>query len=194
MSQTQRVSMPARLRNLILSVLLIAAAIGTWLLRPAESPDAQASNLAGTERGFYIRDAVFNGLDENGEVIYRLAAMRIEGSERTEQMSFHDVAISYGEDLEVPWRITAQTAHTQADGKVLELTGVVIQSAPESTGQPTRIEADTLELEAERQLARTTGPVTFAIGGSRLDAVGLTADLRNEQINLESNVSGRVAP
>ena len=93
--------MPVRLRNSILSVLLIAAAIGTWLLRPNDMLDAQGSNVTASERGFYIRDAVFNGLDENGEVIYQLAATRIEGSESTEQMSFHDVAINYGQDLDV---------------------------------------------------------------------------------------------
>lgn len=185
--------MPARLRNLLLTIVLVATAVATWLLRPGEAPADQTSATEAADRGFYILDAVFNGLDESGEVIYQLAATRIEGSDNTEQMSFHDVAISYGEDHDMPWQITAQSARTQADGTLLSLTGVVIESAADSAGSITRIEADTLELETERQVARTTGPVRFAINGNRIDAVGLSADLRNEQIILESKVSGRVA-
>lgn len=175
-------------------MLLIAAAAASWLLLPAEEPASQSAGATASERGFYIRDAVFSGLDETGEVVYRLAAARIEGSEISEQMSFHEVEISYGQDQDIPWHITARSAHRQTDADLLELTGVVIESTADAPEDTTRIEAESLELEPNRQRASTSGPVSFVIGENRIDAVGLTADLRNERISLESRVSGRVSP
>lgn len=186
--------MTLQLRNLFLAVLLLGAAAGTWLLRPAEDAADAGAVTSDGERGFYILDAVFSGLDESGEVVYRLAAARIEGSQAPEQMSFHDVEIRYGSDQQIPWYIMARSARRQAETDTLELMDVVIESAAQSPEQATRIEAQTLELEPARQLASTPGPVSFLIGDNRIDAVGLTADLRNERISLESRVSGRVSP
>lgn len=186
--------MSSRLRNLLLTVVLLAAAAATWLQRPADDSANAAAGAAGGQQGFYLLDAVFSGLDETGAVIYQLAATRIEGSENPDQLQFHDVEIRYGEDVAMPWQITAESAQRQPDGNTLVLTDVVIESIADGTAQNTRIEAATLELEPKRQLATTTGRVRFTIGDSRIDAVGLTADLRNERISLESDVSGRVTP
>lgn len=181
------------LRNFLISALLAAAAAATWLARPVEETAGSGEATPPAERGFYLLDAVFSGLDENGEVVYRLAAARIEGSEAQERMQFHDVAIQYRQAQESPWHISAAWAQHQMDGETLELEDVVIESRPQAAQDATRIEAATLELEPEAQLASTAGPVTLLMGRDRIDAVGLRADLRNEQITLESNIRGRVA-
>ena len=186
--------MPSSVRNLLLTILLIAAAAVTFVLRPAEETADGTDGPASSDRGFYLLDAVFSGLDESGEVVYRLAAARIGGSDTPEQMSFLDVEISYGGDPDFPWQITADAARQRGEQETLELSGVVIESMATQDQEPTRIEARSLEYEPDRQLASTNGPVSFTIGESRIDAVGLIADLRNEQITLESGVSGRVSP
>jgi LPS export ABC transporter protein LptC len=186
--------MPSGLRNLLLTILLIAAAAGTFVLRPSEDAAGDSSGPAPSERGFYLLDAVFSGLDESGDVVYRLAAARIEGSDSPEQMSFTDVEISYGGDPDFPWQITAETARQVSEQETLQLRGVVIESMSDQGAELTRIEAQTLDYEPDRQLASTAGPVRFTIGENRIDAVGLIADLRNEEITLESGVSGRVTP
>jgi LPS export ABC transporter protein LptC len=183
-----------RLRNLILSVALIAAAVASWLLRPPEETAGPIPVTAASERQFYILDAVFSGLDADGNVAYRLAAARIEGTEGSQQMRFHDVEINYAPNHAIPWQITAQTARRLADQNMLELTDVVIESTSASPEEATRIEAEMLELEPDLQVASSSGPVRFAIGNNRIDAVGVNVDLRSERIRLESRVSGRVAP
>jgi LPS export ABC transporter protein LptC len=185
--------MPVRLRNFLLSIALIAAALGSWLLRPADTTEAIDADTHAAERGFYILDAIFSGLDEHGTVVYRLAATRIEGSESSDQMQFQDVEISYRQEQDFPWRITAASARRPANTDTLELTDVVIESTADSPGQVTRIEAESLQLETQRQLAVTPGPVRFVIGESSLNAVGLTADLRNDRISLSSGAGGRVS-
>ncbi len=186
--------LPTRLRNLLLFGLLITAAGLSWLLRPAAESDELSAGPTGSERGFYMLDAVFSGLDETGEVVYRLAAARIEGSDSPERMSFHDVQITYGPEKEIPWHITAETAQRPTAEEKLELTGVIIESIADPPEEKTRIEAANLELVPAEQLATTNGPVRLSIGANRIDAVGLTADLRNESISLESGVSGRNTP
>jgi LPS export ABC transporter protein LptC len=186
--------MPSGVRNMLLTIALITAAAVTFVLRPAEETADGTGGPAASERGFYLLDAVFSGLDESGEVVYRLAAARIEGSDTPEEMSFLNVEISYGGDPDFPWQITADTARQRGEQETLELSGVVIESTGVQNEEVTRIEARTLEYEPDLQLASTTGPVSFSIGENKIDAVGLVADLRNERITLESGVSGRVSP
>lgn len=186
--------MSTRIRNLLLAIVLLAAAGGTWLLRPPIIEDTPVTRTSSADRGFYILDAIFSGLDEHGELLYRLAAARIEGSEQTEQLRFHDVEIRYTQAQNVPWQITAAQASRRADTQTLELMQVVIESTDEAAARSVRIEADSLELETDNQLAHTSGAVRFAIGANRIDAVGLMADLHNEKITMESGVSGRVSP
>jgi len=186
--------MPVRLRNTVLFLLLGAAAFGSWLLRPAAPLRDAALDTSAPSLGYYINDAVFSGLDDDGRIIYRLVAARIEGFEDSTVLNLDDVEIRYAPELELPWRITATSARSGADQETLELAGVIIESTTENPDERTRIEAAALSLEPKRQLVSTPGPVRFAIGASRIDAVGLSADLRAERFSLESGVYGQVAP
>lgn len=186
--------MSSQLRKSVLFVILIAAAAASWLLRPPQEPLDVITSTAGVKRIYYMNDAVFSGLNERGEIIYRVAATRIEGSDDTDRLDLSNVEIRYVPDLNVPWLIRARSATTNADRKVLALSDVVIESTTDDPRQAARIEASDIQLEAESQLASTSGPVRFAVGASTINAVGLIADLRAETIILESNVNARISP
>lgn len=186
--------MPTRLRNAVIFVLLAVSAAITWWLRPPGPPEDAITTTASAQRGYYMNEAVFAGLDEAGRVVYRLAAARIEGADDSSVLSLSDVEISYAQNLELPWLITAQSARSERDAEVLELYGVVIESTSDEPASRTRIEADDIQLDTDQQIARTSGPVRFAIGTNTIEAVGLTADLGGERIRLESGVYGRIAP
>lgn len=186
--------MPVRLRNIVLFLLLGAVAATSWLLRPLEPLPDSAAEVSDSALRYYINDAVFSGLDDDGRIIYRMAAARIEGFGDSRILNLDDVEIRYAPDLNVPWLITAATARSGGEQDFLELSGVIIESTTEQPEERTRIEADDLRLEPKQQFASTPGPVRFSIGASIIDAVGLTADLRAERISLESGVYGHVAP
>jgi LPS export ABC transporter protein LptC len=186
--------MSSQLKKSALFVVLLAAAATSWLMRPITEPTDVVARTTGTRRVYYMNDAVFSGLDEQGRIIYRVAASRIEGSEEADELDLRDVEIRYVPDLEVPWLIRARSARTDAQRKILELSDVVIESTSEDPGQTARIEAADMQLEPETRIASTPGPVHFAIGASSINAVGLVADLRAEKIVLESNVNARVTP
>jgi len=186
--------MSSQLKKSALFVVLLAAAAISWLMRPTIEPTDVVTRTTPTKRIYYMNDAVFSGLDEQGRIIYRVAASRIEGSEETDELDLSDVEIRYVPDLEVPWLIRARSARTDAQRKVLELTDVVIESTSDDPSQTTRIEASDMQLEPETRIASTPGPVRFAIGPSSINAVGLAADLRAETIVLESNVNARISP
>ena len=141
-----------------------------------------------------MNDAVFSGLDSEGKIVFQLVAARIEGSEDSSLLNLSDVEINYAEDLDVPWLITAASAVSARDQDFLELHDVVLQRTADSPNERARIEATDIRLEPDTQIARTSGPVRFAIGTSSIEAVGLTADLRAERFRLESGVNARIAP
>lgn len=184
-------------RNALLTALLLVAVAGTWYLghlgRQMPAPQAGDAVL---ELGYYLRNAVLLGTNDEGQVVYRISAARVaaDGEEADEdgRLALETVTIDYRDDQDVAWQISAGRAAAARDADVLELRGGVrVQSTAARDGPETVIEAEQLSLEPERYLARTPGEVTVNIGAHRLSATGLTADLRDDRLELESRVHGQ---
>jgi lipopolysaccharide export system protein LptC len=182
------------IRNAVWLSLLISAAAATWYLsrpEPEEAPrntGARASSL-----GYYLIDAVLLGTDETGEVLYRIVAERVEEHPGSAQLRLTSIEIEYRDEADVPWRIRASFASGPTSRDYLDLSGDVrIESLPNSEGQRTIIEADSLRLEPEARFASTDGPVRFLVDDVWLYGVGLKAYLKDDRIDLESQVNARI--
>jgi LPS export ABC transporter protein LptC len=62
------------------------------------------------------------------------------------------------------------------------------------SGDETEIRTEYLELDPERYLAATDERVQIRIGARSLTATGMLASLKENQIELKSNVSGKFVP
>ena len=179
--------MTTPIRNFLILLLLAVIAGGSWLFGRKPLPTAPAPEAAEAALGYYLKDAVFSGLDADGRVIYRLAAGRIEQAPDSDMLTLESVEISYRDERAVPWIIRAAHARSSEDRAIIELEGdVTIENS--GPGQITRIESSDLRLEPGNYFASTSGPVRFAVGNTWIRAVGLKAYLRDERIDLESEV------
>jgi lipopolysaccharide export system protein LptC len=162
-------------------------AAGSWLASEKPVPIPPAPQAAESALGYYLKDAVFRGLDTEGHIVYRLAAARIDQARDSDILELAAVEITYRDEQDVPWIIRASRARSTADRSVIELEGdVTIESS--GPGEFTRIESSDLRLEPNNYFASTSGPVRFAYGNNRIYAVGLKAYLQDERIDLESEV------
>jgi lipopolysaccharide export system protein LptC len=182
------------LRNAVWLSLLIGAAAVTWYLsrpEPTEAPRDTGSRTSSL--GYYLVDAVLLGTDDSGEVLYRIVAERVEEHPGSEQLLLTSIEIEYRDEAEVPWRIRASSASGPTSRDYLDLSGDVrIESLPNSGGQQTLIEASSLRLEPEARFASTDGPVRFLVDDVWINGVGLKAYLKDDRIDLESQVNARI--
>jgi LPS export ABC transporter protein LptC len=176
--------MTQALRNGALLAALALGAVATWLVGRQESPAVTSSEMS-TPPTFYLRDAAILGADPSGYISYRVFATMVEQPEQDQPLVLSDVRVEYDARENVPWLVTAVRA-TVNRGETMRLHEARLESLSPPGTASLLIETDELELDAEAYLARAEHPIVLSRGGARVEAQGLTADLKQNRIELES--------
>ncbi len=182
------------LRNLVLIALLTVVALGSWYLsRQNRGDDVEvAHDIA--QRGYYLRSARILGTGEDGNLLYEIQAERAEQQDQ-ERIDFTTVSINYSPASEVPWTVNADTATIARNENRVFLRGHVRAVSSEGfSGNDTEIRTQYLELDPEAYLAETDERVQIRIGARSLTATGMLASLKENTLELKSNVSGKFVP
>ena len=182
-------------RNTLTLTLLAAGAIASWYLARPDRGDEDASlSVGGTQRGYYLTSARILGTGADGQLLYELQAERAEQQDDT-MVSLTDVRLRYSPQSEVPWTVNADSATIHADEQIVMLEGHVIALSSEGfSGNDTEIRTQYLEIDPENFVAETDERVQIRIGSRSLTATGMLASLKDNEVQLKSNVSGKFAP
>lgn len=181
-------------RNFILIALLTVAALGSWYLARQDSGDDAEITYDGAQRGYYLKSARILGTGEDGNLLYEIQAERAEQKDK-DRIDFTTVSINYSPASEVPWSVNADTATIKGKGNRVLLRGHVRAISSEGfSGSDTEIRTQYLELDPEAYLAETDHRVQIRIGARSLTATGMLASLKDNTLELKSNVSGKFVP
>lgn len=182
-------------RSIIMFILLAAAALGSWYA--ASSSRGDGDDAVPSEplyKGYYLKSARILGTGPDGSLLYEIRAEHAE-QENDDRISFTDVAIDYSPESEVPWRLNADSATIdQYDRRVMLRGHVRAVSSEGFSGNDTEIRTQYLELDPESYLAETPERVQIRIGARSLTATGMLASLKDNRVELKSNVSGKFVP
>lgn len=181
---------------MIALVALTALAISTWLWSRQGVEDGTPQVTVNSDAlGYYLRDAAILGTDVDGSALFRIQAASAEEMPGERRLLLSDVAVAYQPAAEVPWALTAARGEAFLEESYLDFSGEVeLIRIPRAATGPTVIRTESLRLEPESFDVHTAGPVSLFFGGSRLDAVGLSANLKAERLALESSVHGEFDP
>lgn len=182
-------------REALVVTLLAGGAIASWYLaRPEPSDDADASALDPATRGYYLKSARILGTSVDGGLLYEIEAAHAEQQDAN-RVAFTDVRIRYSPESEVPWTVNADSATLYHDEQRVSLEGHVRALSSEGfSGNDTEIRTRYLELDPENYVAETDERVQIRIGARSLTATGMLASLKDNHVELKSNVSGKFAP
>ena len=182
-------------RNLAAFIVLIAAAIASWVL--SRSDDETAADLMPQDAarpGYYLKNARILGTGPDGRLLYEIQAVSAQqvGDDRIE---FSDVSVNYSPESEVPWSVAADTATLQAETEQVRLEGHVRAVSSEGfSGNDTEIRTEVLTINPVTYIAETDERVQIRIGPRSLTATGMVASLNENRLKLKSNVSGKFVP
>lgn len=182
-------------RNILVIVILTAAALGSWYLARQNGADENAGRaLESTHRGYYLKSARILGTGPDGGLLYEIQARHAEQT-GDQEISFTDVLINYSPASDVPWIVNADSALINQDERRVRLSGHVRAVSSEGfAGNETEIRTQYLELDPESYLAETDQRVQIRIGARSLTATGMLASLQANQLQLKSNVNGKFVP
>lgn len=184
------------LRNVLAATVLAGAAAMTWYWSRQPPPAAVARPDGEIEQlGYWLRGARLFGADEAGQIIYTVTAERVEELPGEQRLELTGVTIEYRPETDISWLVSAARATGPKSGSYLELSGGVELANDRGDGSPrTVIKAPTLALSHDAYRVESPGPVEVMIGDDVLSAVGLVADLKTDDLRLESNGHGRFVP
>jgi lipopolysaccharide export system protein LptC len=182
-------------RNITVTILLTAAALGSWYLaRQNSGDDIAAADVDAVHRGYYLKSARILGTSEDGSLLYEIQAKHAEQRGDSE-IAFTDVLINYSPASDVPWIVNADSALIHQDERLVRLSGHVrAVSSDGFSGNDTEIRTEYLELDPESYVAETDQRVQIRIGARSLTATGMLASLKENQLELKSNVNGKFVP
>ena len=182
-------------RNITVTILLAAAALGSWYLARQNSADeGPESAVEAVHRGFYVKSARILGTGPDGAFLYEIQATHA-AQQGEDEVLLTNVLINYSPGSDVPWIVDADSALVSQGERLVRLSGHVRAFSSEGiSGGETEIRTEYLELDPERFLAATDERVQIRIGARSLTATGMLASLNDNQIELKSNVNGKFVP
>lgn len=183
-------------RNIVLFAVLSGVAAYTWLLgRPSTIEPRARPPTEGAPSGYYLRNATLLGTDKQGRVNYRIFAAELEQPSRNAALVLDQVRVEYDPQTGVRWHMTAEQGFAPSDQSYLDLRrGVRLVNDPRDGGTPVTIETESLRLEPDAYVASADGDVRMRRGRADIRSQGIKADLKQDYLEFESNVSARFSP
>lgn len=180
-------------RPILLAVLaVIALASGLLALRHQATRDKPSPpRLA---MGYYVTDARLTGTGPDGRVIYRLRAASAEQNLADGAVSLRDVGLAYVPATEVPWQLRAARGQIPPDRNIILLSGGVVAATRTTAAAPTLIRTEHLELDPDAFVASTPAVVAVERPRSTLHARGMRVYLKQDRLQLLTDVQGTFQP
>ncbi len=186
-------------RTLLSTVLLVAAVAASWLLVNQPLPESLAPGSSPIttpdEIGYYAYHATVIGTQEDGSRLYELKAREIKQYPHDNSIVLHEVDLSYHPETDVPWTLQSEVGRLPGTGDEIQLSGNVrVVSHPENEADRIIVTTTKLNFRPRENLAQTDEPVRIQLGQHILAGTGMKAYLKEERLELQSNVYGRFTP
>lgn len=175
---------------------VVALAISTWILSsPAHRPKPTLSTGKGDLPGYYLKNTVLTDYDAAGVPTIRIEAERIDQIDHSAEVELSNVRVNYQASNGQNWVMFGDTAHVQPGGKVVDVAGSVRLQEENPERLPAAVvRTDALSYDVSGSIATTKSDVRIDFGEHSLTGRGLTANLKERTLRLESKVHGRFQP
>ena len=178
----------------VLAILVLA--VISWILSsPARRTQTQIDAKQADLPGYYLKNAVLTDYDLSGDPSIRIEAERIDQIAHGNEVALYNVRVAYQAPNGQSWVMVGDVAHVQPGGKVVDVTGNVRLQGETSGREGTAVvHTDTLSYDVPDAVASTKSDVRIDFAEHTLTAHGLTANLKERTMRLESKVNGRFHP
>lgn len=185
------------LRALAVAAVIALLAIGWLALNSEQSGPGRtaATAVAPPSPGYSARDAVLIETGADGLPMYTLRAAHVRQQPDSDVALLDEVQMQFRDAAGHVWLGHAQQARVTDQASQVDLSGdVTITGELPGNGRPAAISSERLSVDTRSEVVSTEDPVTLEVSGQQLHARGLIAQLREQRVELESDVHGRYVP
>jgi LPS export ABC transporter protein LptC len=176
----------------VLFAVLALGALGTLLyLSDYSNVEPAAADVESTEPGYIATGAELIETGDDGHPLYRLDAQRIEQPTPQGVIFVTAPKLDYQPETGSHWTMTAERGQLPQDARSAELAGSVqAVGKPNGSNDVMHIATDQLHLDMRAQLVTTTAKVRVEWGGNSLRGRGMTANIKDDRLQLGAEVHG----
>jgi lipopolysaccharide export system protein LptC len=145
--------------------------------------------------GYSARSARLVQTGADGRPLYTLDAAQIRQQPDSDIVELQQVQFEFRDSSSDQW--TARAAHGELaqESGVVQLSGDVhVEGTLPESLEHAQISTEHLSFDTRAQVVTTHDPVTVLMSGRALEARGLTANLKERRVQLESAVHGSFLP
>ena len=147
-----------------------------------------------TKIEYIVKDAKLYGTDTEGNFLYKIVAKKAQASNTDRQIYLDQVLLDYDNDQNIDWRISSDKGQLLSHSNVLALSGNVIIQSLFNEKNRTTISTDYLEINPNTYTIATNRDVLIELDNNKIEARGLTAQLKKNRLNFNSNINASIQP
>ena len=178
--------------RVIIALLVVTVAIGVLVLGQGGNGDSSTdkpTNEPSDVPGYSARNAEVVETGADGRPVYTLNARMVRQRSNDNRVQLDGPRMSFLASDGTTWKVSSRAGQIQQDGSNVDLFGDVTLNGSLS-GTPVTIATSIISLDTRTEVATTHAPVTFTSNGGVLGATGLSANLKDGTVRLESRVHG----
>ncbi len=182
-----------KIRFLAVALLILGITLFTsWLLRTlGESPLIKTTAVS-REPDYFFDGLVATARDKDGKITYRLEANQLEHIPYNDSMKLDKPYIEIFHKENPPWQTWATNGVFYENRRLMTLSGKVrIHRAANDSSKSVTLLTESLSLDMENKIAKTTAEVQISSGEDILNAKGMKVDMATGHVELQSRVQGK---
>ena len=184
------------IHRLLFAVVALGALGALFYLQQSAGggADSAAADVESTEPGYIANGARLIETGDDGQPLFRLDAQRIEQPTPQGIIFLTQPKLDYQPETGNHWTLVAQHGQLPQDASSAELAGAVhADGRPNGSSDAMHIVTEQLHLDMKQQLATTPAKVRVDWSGNVLRGRGMSADIRNDRLQLAGDVHGVLA-
>lgn len=163
-----------------------------WWVQDRLRPETRIQLRVQNKQADYIVDTFAStGMDDLGKPRYRLDAEKVFHYEYEDRAELIKPSIELIARKGSPWMIRSELGVIHQQGELVTLKGnVYISRTASENNRPIQIETSELTVKPEQQYLSTDQQAIISSGASKIQGVGMRANLKDPKLTLLSQVRG----
>lgn len=181
--------------NIVKIILLVVLASGSsFMYFFSTKSNENLEKLNSTRIEYIVKDAKVYGTNTKGKFLYRIVAKKAQAGNTDRQIYLDQVFLDYNGDQEIDWRIRSDKGQLLSNSNVLALSGNVTLQNLSNENSMTKITTDYLEINPNTYTIATNRNVVIELDNNKIEAKGLTAQLKENRLDFNSNINAKIQP
>ena len=177
-----------------ITLLVVLASTSSFMYFFSIKSNDNIEKFNPTRIEYIVKDAKLFGTNTEGEFLYKIVAKKAQANNTDRQIYLDQVFLDYNGDQNIDWKITSDKGQLLSNSNVLALSGNVSVKSLSNENNLTTISTDYLEINPNTYTIATNRDVLIELDNNKIEAKGLTAQLKENRLIFNSNINASIQP